>query len=389
MPQELVLLLRLQDEASAALRNVGHDIESVGISWKGVLAVAATVATTIAVVEKMTGAYDQQRVAIIKLQTVLGGVGVDYGSVSKQINAVTADYSKNTTYGITEQMNALAQLVMITRSYDDAMKYLPLSMDVATMRQMDLASAAALVGRALEGNTRLLSQFGFNIKEISGDPAAARAALENLAKTLDGVSTKVQTSSDRMKTAWDSLMISFGRSLAPGTDTIKNAFASVLDVITSVVEADQRLTSRMTRTYGIEIEGGAIEKVQAISDAINDIPTSKTVTVEVVEQVTSGWSYSSIYGIIQNDVLKYRQWLTAQTSSFQGWEGPIPGPTGQPYLAMVHGGEIISQPGRGAGGSINVNVYNAGSVVTSQDLMTQIRREVLWAKSRNYNAGLA
>ncbi len=74
---------------------------------------------------------------------------------------------------------------------------------------------------------------------------------------------------------------------------------------------------------------------------------------------------------------------------FAGWEGAIPGPTGQPYLATVHGGEIISQPGRGAGGSVNVNIYNSGSVVTSQDLMTQIRREVLWAKSRNFNAGLA
>jgi hypothetical protein len=51
-------------------------------------------------------------------------------------------------------------------------------------------------------------------------------------------------------------------------------------------------------------------------------------------------------------------------------------------LAVVHGGETVTPPGGGSGGS-NVNVYVSGSVVTENQLVDAIQRGL----NRQYRRG--
>ena len=62
--------------------------------------------------------------------------------------------------------------------------------------------------------------------------------------------------------------------------------------------------------------------------------------------------------------------------------GIVPGALGAPMLAVVHGGETVTPPGGGSGGS-NVNVYVSGSVVTENQLVDAIQRGL----NRQYRRG--
>lgn len=411
MAQELLLLLRLQDDATAALSRFNSEVTNTGTSLRSVittaLAVSAAIGGVVAFIGQTTKAYDEQRVAVERLSTILRNSGVSYSSVKGEISSVTEALKNNSNYGVNEQVNALTALTSITHSYSDAIKYLPMALDLAALKGMDLTSAATAIGRALQGNTRMLQQFGINVKDGYDNVPAARAAVDALGASMAGMAEAAQTSSARVKNAWSDLMATMGREAAPATDTVKNTFASLFDAISSGIQEQQKARAVMA-----DPEAFGLTRLQTIQSGYRDLITlydqvtnAASAAAAVPPGDVGNWA-SEVYDVAAayRQVLREAAAAKGQTSyqtsyflvegqrigpSFQGWEGAIPGPTGQPYLATVHGGEIISQPGRGAGGNINVNIYNAGNVVTSQDLMSQLRREVLWLKSRNYNAGLA
>jgi len=74
-----------------------------------------------------------------------------------------------------------------------------------------------------------------------------------------------------------------------------------------------------------------------------------------------------------------RQGSTAATSALPsyGGGGMVPGPIGAPQLAIVHGGEVVSQPSRGgrqSSGVLNITMQVMGDVNGIDDLDDHIRR---------------
>ena len=70
---------------------------------------------------------------------------------------------------------------------------------------------------------------------------------------------------------------------------------------------------------------------------------------------------------------------------FLGFEhgGVVPGPTGSPQLAVVHGGETITPPGGGSSG-LTIQI-NAGTIVADQYSVDEFARkidEALFRRSR-------
>jgi hypothetical protein len=46
------------------------------------------------------------------------------------------------------------------------------------------------------------------------------------------------------------------------------------------------------------------------------------------------------------------------------WGGPVPGPVGQPRLAVVHGGERVLTPGQQARGSQTIELHVDGQLLS-------------------------
>ncbi len=66
--------------------------------------------------------------------------------------------------------------------------------------------------------------------------------------------------------------------------------------------------------------------------------------------------------------------------------GIVPGPIGAPSLGLLHGGEVVSQPGQAGGQTVIVNI--GGSVVTERQLTQVVRETLLDIKRRNTSTGL-
>lgn len=72
--------------------------------------------------------------------------------------------------------------------------------------------------------------------------------------------------------------------------------------------------------------------------------------------------------------------------------GIVPGPTGSPQLAIVHGGEkinAVNTAAQGGSSGVNVNVYVAGSVVAERNLAQTVRDEFMKIQNRNVSLGFA
>jgi hypothetical protein len=66
--------------------------------------------------------------------------------------------------------------------------------------------------------------------------------------------------------------------------------------------------------------------------------------------------------------------MVAATQSFAGG-GVVSGPIGVPQLAVVHGGEVVSQPGRNTGQNVlNITMQVMGDIIGIDDLDDHIRR---------------
>ena len=68
-----------------------------------------------------------------------------------------------TTYSDEQLAGALQRMMTFGLSYDQAMKALGATIDFAAAKQMDLESAATLVGKAVDGNTAIMKRYGVDI----------------------------------------------------------------------------------------------------------------------------------------------------------------------------------------------------------------------------------
>lgn len=78
--------------------------------------------------------------------------------------------------------DSLSTLVQTTGSYDEAMKLMPITMDLARAKHMDFEGAAKLVGRVNEGNTSILKRYGI----VLGDNATSTEALAAMQQKFGG-----------------------------------------------------------------------------------------------------------------------------------------------------------------------------------------------------------
>lgn len=96
------------------------------------------------------------------LKASVEGSGGSWKKVSSQIEKVQGNYHK---FGKTSaQINsALATSIISTGSYAASIKHLPIALDLAQAKHMDLNAAMLAIDKAASGNSRVLKQLGIDI----------------------------------------------------------------------------------------------------------------------------------------------------------------------------------------------------------------------------------
>jgi hypothetical protein len=108
------------------------------------------------------------------------GEGLD-----KYAGRIDALVSANQRLGISddETKGSLAALTQQTGSADEALQYMGLAADLAASKHMSLQGATDLIGRALNGNTRIFKQYGV---EAPKGPKDVGRAMDELSAKLSG-----------------------------------------------------------------------------------------------------------------------------------------------------------------------------------------------------------
>ncbi len=239
--KQLKGLEALTKKNAKAFKAVGAVMTGFGLAVTGALAFATK------------SALDEE-VGIKRLDVALRNAGASYGSLKDEIENAIAATERKTNYSDGEQRDALVALVGVTGTYTGALQQLQLATDLAATKNMDLNSAALLVGRAAMGNTQLLSRYGIVVKEGATSTEILTMMQERFAGAAAGAANPLTV----MKNAVSNLSEDIGSILVP---ILKAAVAYIKPVIENI-RAWTKEHPELTKA--IVIFGGALSALMGL-----------------------------------------------------------------------------------------------------------------------------
>ncbi len=213
----------------------------------GIAMTAAGAAITGALAYATKAALDEQ-VGINRLDVALKNAGRSYAGLKSEIEAAMAATQAKTNYGDGEQREALTALIGVTGTYQGALEQLRLATDLAAAKNMDLTSAATLVGRVAMGNTALLSRYGIQVKE----GATATEIMADMQERFAGAAAGAANPLIQLKNTVGDLAEDVGSVLVPVLRSAVDIIKPVIAQVRNWIQANPELTK------GIVVLGGAL-----------------------------------------------------------------------------------------------------------------------------------
>jgi archaellum component FlaC len=183
-----------------------------------------------------------EEVGINRLRTALKNAGADYDTLSGQIEKNIAATQAKTNYGDEEQRAALVELLGITGTYTGALEQLQLATDLAAAKDIDLATAATLVGRVATGNTTMLSRYGIEVKKGATATEALAEMQERFAGSAKGAADPIKQITNLL----GDLVQDIGAQLVP---LLRSAVERIMPVVQGIrdwITEHPRLTQVLT-----------------------------------------------------------------------------------------------------------------------------------------------
>jgi len=201
--------------ASAEMTKVGVAITGIGAAMTAFLGSA------------VKGAADEEA-QLIRLSSVLSNVGVAYDNVRGDIERYLTETEKATAVNEDELRESLIQLVNITGDYQKALKLLPLALDLAAAKGINLSTASMLIGKVAQGNTTMLARYGIVLKEGASASEALAAIQARVGGTAEKYGKSTAGAMAQIKNSIDALMESIGYVLLPAVKFLANALSTLI-----------------------------------------------------------------------------------------------------------------------------------------------------------------
>ncbi len=369
-----IIVSAATSQANMALRDLFSNIEGMSGLAKTALVgmTAAVVAAGVAFSVNAFKAAEEARIGLERLTIVLRNVGVEYGQVSAVLSSQFQAVAKKTNYSVDEQIQAFGTMVGITGDYTTALQYTNLVADLAAYAQMNLNTSAQLVARAIEGNTRIFSQYGIQIDEN----VSSMQALQELQLRVAGSAEALISPTTQLGNAWREFSQIFGEALTPALVPIINGLTDALNYTIQNTRAFdewdaafQKMTSEgliSTKLLTQEMLGfyPAHAEINRLVDEYIKKQHEATAAIQGSTDAMSGlsdatWKWITVAGATPG-------------SQAGGWQKQIIAPSG-------NNGNWTPQ-------SQNITVNVEGSVTTDDDLVRKVREGLNRTGFRN--AGL-
>lgn len=201
-------------------------VEQVGkMAFIG-LAGAATAFAGIAI----KAALDGER-AHAQLASAVSNTGTSFQSVSPAVEEMSKQFAKF-GYENDQVEEALARLVQGTGNVQSSMREMGLVADFARGRNVDLATAATVVGKVMAGNVGALSRLGISAKDAAGNTMSAAQALAMLHERFGGAAAaQADTYAGKlqaMNAEWHNMTEAVGNALLPVLANLAGGIANVV-----------------------------------------------------------------------------------------------------------------------------------------------------------------
>ena len=363
-------------KTSKTLKNVGLAAMGAGLAIVAGLGLA-------------TKAAEEERIGIARLQIQLKNVGVAYDEVKGSLEGVISATQRKTGIADDQQRSALGDLILVTGDYQRALELLPLALDLAAAKQMDLGMAAELVGKVAQGNMSVLSRYGIVLDEN----ATASEALAIIQERVAGAAEATASPFEILKASLSDMTESIGAALLPTISSFIEKATVIIEKIKDWIALNPELIKGLLAVGIVLIgAGGLLFALSQIAKAITAINAAL-----IIMHAISGIGWLKLAAGIAVAALGIWGLTKLMESAIETTPsvGTVP--------AMQHGG-IVTRPTLGLIGEmgpeavipleemetgITVNLNIQGSVVTERDLIQTIRDEFLKIQARNVSLGFA
>jgi len=307
---------------------------------------------------KCTKAANDEQIGINRLSQQLANVGVAYDEVKDSLEGVISATQYKTGVADDQQRAALGDLIIATGDYQRALDLLPLALDLAAAKQMDVGAAAELVGKVAAGNLGTLSRYGIVLQE----GATASEALAVLQDKVAGSAEATVNPMDRLKNSMSDLQEAVGKALLPDLEKFVGWAVDGIDKVTKWADANPQLVSTL-KMVGITLigAGGVIFAISQLSKAI--VAVNAALAIMQGLSGPKGWAtLAAGAAIAAGTIYGMSKLMESATPEIPGYAsgGIVPGAIGQPQLAMVHGGETVIPAGGYGSGTLNIKLYLDG-----------------------------
>lgn len=227
--------------AVAGIRALLNSMTGQGLSilrtFAGQLGIAFSVYRMVTFAKSAVSAAADSQAAWARLSSTLSDFGIPLSKVQGDIEALVVSQGK---LGIKQQdtVEVMATLMQLTGDYGKSLKATVVVTDLMIARHMTMEQAARAVGRAIDGDTMLLSRQGIYLDKN-------RDAIEQLTERMRGeLAARAVTLAGKIaiiSSAFNDLKIAIGEALASGGGGNWAAdFTIQLQEITKWVRANQQ-----------------------------------------------------------------------------------------------------------------------------------------------------
>lgn len=236
---------KAESEAKKNLKGIDHGLAALK---KTALAVGAAMATAFGVRALSRFLKDSAKVGAEaqaiwnRLGQAVRDAGVNYQAVEQDIHRTANAMQAATKVGDEEFALILTELLTTSHDYAASIREVGTVIDLATAKQIDMKSAAMLVGRAMVGQTATLTRYGIVVKQGQDAMEVLRDSFRgfavNEAQTFQGKLTQLNN-------AWDDFKQAIGEALIAGADG-----KTMLDQLTGAVQELTHQVDIFSRRYG-------------------------------------------------------------------------------------------------------------------------------------------
>jgi len=230
------------------------------------LGLGAAIAGVTAYAKKAEAAWEEQTIAIAKLNTVLKSTGADAWTSSDALQDMASSLQKTTLYG-DETITSMQAVLLGFRSikgdnFEEATKAI---LDMSTVMKQDLQSSAQQVGKALDdpiGGITALSRVGFvfteqqkamikTFEETNQHEKAQKIILDELNKAFGGAATAAADASNgqiQLSNAVGDVNEEVGRWISKQAGPFRKWWLDIAVSVGAAVKAQNDFSDAMDRT---------------------------------------------------------------------------------------------------------------------------------------------